>query len=66
MIEEEASKEMDKSSEIQGTEEGGSLLEKGPEDVFKAEVEKPTCERERKHLPLHQKGRKRGNLEVLE
>ena len=49
MIEEGASEEMDKSSKIQGTEEGGSL-EKGPEDIFKVEVEKPTCETERKHL----------------
>ena len=45
MIEEGASEEMDKSSKIQGTEEGGSL-EKGPEDIFKVEVEKPTCETE--------------------
>ena len=37
----------------------GSLLEKGPEDIFEVEVEKPTFERERKHLPLHQKGTKR-------
>ena len=65
MIEEGASEEMDKSSKIQGTEEGGSL-EKGPEDIFKVEVEKPTCETERKHLPLHQKGTKRetGGLRV--
>ena len=66
MIEEGASKEMDKSSKIQGTEEGGSLLEKSPEDIFKVKVEKPTCERERNHLPLHQKGTKNEKLEVLE